>query len=486
MVFTYKVSDANQYIVKTGAGIKDIELVKKGWVWPGQHATLFDVTPQNFSLELHAMTIEKLEFLLPAVFTIGPKLDEASLHKYARLLAGSENKTHAMTELVKGVIEGETRVIAAAMSMEEIFKERRTFKDMVVRNVQSELDHFGVFIYNANIKSLQDTAGSEYFSYLRQKTQEGAVNQAKIDVAAARNRGDVGAKEKEGLTRQNVQRIEADTLIYERQKEAEILKAQAELDEKQAQYDRDVKLAQIEAQQATQVREMELKRQVEEKRQLAETERLRASIVAKSKAEYEVSVQKANAELYNQERIAEAEFFQKQKDAEAALAAVSLDGEGQCKLADASLYRETKRAEAEMIRKQKEAETIKIMADAHYYQAQKEADGLSSTMIAKAQGIAAIVDAFKGDSAAAMQYLMLEKGVMQDLAKTNAEAIRGLNPKITVWNTGDTNQAQNPIADIYKSLPPLLSTIQEQCGITPPSWAINMPPTEANDPPRKS
>ncbi|KAF7722128.1 hypothetical protein EC973_003672 [Apophysomyces ossiformis] len=486
MWLTYKVSDANQYIVKTGAGIKDIELVKKGWVWPGQHAAVFDVTPQNFSLELHAMTIEKLEFLLPAVFTIGPKLDEASLQKYARLLAGSDNKTHAMTELVKGVIEGETRVLAAAMSMEEIFKERRTFKDMVVRNVQSELDHFGVFIYNANIKSLQDTAGSEYFSYLRQKTQEGAVNQAKIDVAEARNRGDVGAKEKEGLTRQSIKRIEAETLIYEREKEADIAKAQAELREKQVLYERGVKLAQIEADQAAQVREMELKKQVEEKRQLAETERLRASIVAKSKAEYEVSVQNANAQLYKQERVAEAELFQKQKEAEAALAAVSLEGEGQRKIADASLYARTQEAQAELIRKQKEAEAKKVMADARYYETQREADGLSSVMAAQAKGIAAIVDAFRGDSAAAMQYLMLERGVMQDLAKTNAEAIKGLNPKITVWNTGDGKQSQNPIADIYKNLPPLLTTVQEQCGITPPAWAINMPPVQEDKPSKSS
>ena len=32
------------------------------------------------------------------------------------------------------------------------------------------------------------------------KTHEGAVNQAKVDVAEAKYKGDVGAKEREGLT----------------------------------------------------------------------------------------------------------------------------------------------------------------------------------------------------------------------------------------------------------------------------------------------
>jgi flotillin len=80
----------------------------------------FDVTPHNFELSLHAMSVEKLEFLLPAVMTIGPRIDEASLAKYARLMTGKSQSN--VPELVKGVIEGETRVIAAGMSMEEIFK----------------------------------------------------------------------------------------------------------------------------------------------------------------------------------------------------------------------------------------------------------------------------------------------------------------------------------------------------------------------------
>ena len=57
--------------------------------------------------------------------------------------------------------------------MEEIFKERQLFKNKVIENVQAELDQFGLRIYNANVKELQDTAGSEYFKFLSRKAHEG-------------------------------------------------------------------------------------------------------------------------------------------------------------------------------------------------------------------------------------------------------------------------------------------------------------------------
>lgn len=109
------------------------------------------------------MTIEKLKFALPAVFTIGPDDSMEAMLKYAVLLTGSdsgastsarnalavgEGRDHVQ-DIVKGIIEGETRSIVSTMSMEELFKERRIFRDKVIKNVQSELDQFGLKIYNA-------------------------------------------------------------------------------------------------------------------------------------------------------------------------------------------------------------------------------------------------------------------------------------------------------------------------------------------------
>jgi len=34
----------------------------------------------------------------------------------------------------------------------------------------------------------------------------------------------------------------------------------------------------------------------------------------------------------------------------------------------------------------------------------------------------------------------------------------------------DGNDSSKPIRDIFQTLPPLFSTIEEQTGITPPAW----------------
>lgn len=103
------------------------------------------------------MTKEKLSFCLPAVFTIGPDNQPEALKKYALLLTGNADGTPASStktttatgrthvqDIVKGIIEGETRVIVSSMSMEEIFRERDVFKTKIIENVQTELNQFGL------------------------------------------------------------------------------------------------------------------------------------------------------------------------------------------------------------------------------------------------------------------------------------------------------------------------------------------------------
>lgn len=147
-------------------------------------------------MNLQAMTKEKLQFLLPVVFTIGPDVNQRganqryahhdpepsysgagsdghpatedhgldhrredrgdALMKYAMLLADSgnskgSNNQQFLENIVKGIIEGETRVLVSSMTMEEIFTEREVFKRRIFRNIQSELDQFGLKIYNANV-----------------------------------------------------------------------------------------------------------------------------------------------------------------------------------------------------------------------------------------------------------------------------------------------------------------------------------------------
>jgi flotillin len=160
----------------------------------------FNVQPHDYAMNLQAMTKEKLQFLLPVVFTVGPDVNQRgvntrfandaeteftgagsdgaaerdphahdarredqgdSLMKYAMLLADSSagnakgrNDRQFLENIVKGIIEGETRVLVSSMTMEEIFTEREVFKRRIFRNIKSELDQFGLKIYNANVSTI--------------------------------------------------------------------------------------------------------------------------------------------------------------------------------------------------------------------------------------------------------------------------------------------------------------------------------------------
>ncbi|KAL9400392.1 hypothetical protein Peur_009353 [Populus x canadensis] len=102
----YKVASPSEYLVITGVGISDIKLAKKGWILPGQSCSVFDVSPVNYTFEVQAMSAEKLPFVLPAVFTIGPRVDdEQSLFRYAKLISPHDKLSNHVKELVQGIIE---------------------------------------------------------------------------------------------------------------------------------------------------------------------------------------------------------------------------------------------------------------------------------------------------------------------------------------------------------------------------------------------
>ncbi|KAL4592341.1 hypothetical protein LXL04_005332 [Taraxacum kok-saghyz] len=467
----YKVASASEYLVITGFGINDIKIAKKAFILPGQSCFKIDISPVNYSFDVQAMSAEKLPFVLPAVFTIGPRADDdESLYKYARLITPLDKQSKHLNDLVMGIIEGETRVLAASMTMEDIFKGTKEFKQEVFGKVQLELNQFGLLIYNANVKQLVDVPGHEYFSYLGQKIQQEAANQAKIDISEAKMKGEIGAKLREGQTLQNAAKIDAETKIiatqrqgqgkkeevkvmtevkiFENQREAEVAEANADLAMKKAKWAKDSQVAEVEARKAVALREAELQKEVEIMNALTQTEKLKAEFLSKASVEYETKVQEANWELYSKQKAAEAILFEKQKEAEAQKA-----------IAEATLF------------------SRRYVADGELYAKQKEAEGLYALSQAQGGYIGTLSGAFKGDHGAIRDYLMINGGMYQEIAKINGDAVKGLQPKISVWTggaggcgDGGVGGAMKEVAGVYKTLPPLFDTVYEQTGMLPPSW----------------
>ncbi|RHN41334.1 Flotillin-like protein 4 [Medicago truncatula] len=389
------------------------------------------------------MSAEKLPFVLPAVFTIGPRVDDhESLLKYAKLISQHDRHSNHVNELVQGIIESETRVLAASMTMEEVFRGTKEFIKEVFK------------------KQLVDVPGHEYFSYLGQKTQMEAANQAKVDVAEAKMKGEVGSKSRKGQTLQNAAKIDAETKViatqrageaekeeikvrtevkvFENKREAEVAEANSELTKKKAAWTKAAQVAEVEAAKAVALREAELQGEVERMNALTTTEKLKPEFLI-SKA----SAQEANWELYKKQKEAEAILYEKKTEAEAQIA-----------LANATFYARKQAAEAELYAKKKEAEGIVTLGNG--------------------QGVcvSTLLNALGGDYTAVRDYLMINGGMFRDIAKINAEAIRGLEPKISIWTNGDNGGEKTDggigmkeVAGVYKMLPPLFKTVHEQTGM---------------------
>ncbi|KAI9717845.1 MAG: hypothetical protein M1828_007084 [Chrysothrix sp. TS-e1954] len=472
----YNVAAPNEYLEITGAGIDGVQIAKKGWVWPFQKVTTISVTPFDFSMNLQAMTIEKLKFSLPAVFTIGPANDDVvAITRYAILLTGNSDGSAPDTsgrntrsvqtgrnhvqDIVKGIIEGETRSLVSTMTMEEVFRDRATFKKNVIENVQSEMDQFGLRIYNANVKELEDTADSQYFTYQGRKAHEAALNQAKIDVAEARTRGEIGECDQQSRSKQERAKIDAQTAILETKRKSEKATADAQLVNKEIEIERELTLERIAAKRAGEQRDAELQREVEIKRANMELERQRATVVVQARIQKESAQQKAEGDLFTQQKKADAVRYQQEADAAGRYAK-------QAKETDAGAYEIMKRADAELAAAKNKAESMFLAKKA-------EADGIAE--LARAYG--QLGNALGGPQGL-LQYLMIQDGTYEKLAHANAEAIQGLNPKISIWNNGAQtggDAASNAIGNIFQNLPPLMSTIHEQTGMSPPGWLMQMP-----------
>lgn len=292
-------------------------------------------------------------------------------------------------------------------------------------------------------------------------------------MAEARLRGDVGESQRRGQQEREIAKINAETAVQKTVRDIERAEAEANLSTRKTVLDRDVDIARIEASRATEAKDEDLKRDVAVKRAQAETERLRAVDVVKAQIARESKQQAADAKAYEIAADAKAQYERSKQSADASAYKTKLDAAAQ---AQADFDRTTRATDAA-------AYKTKLDAEAWSQAAVKNADADLARKLKEAEGLAAMAGAYAklgeafGGPAGLLQYMMVERGTYVELAKANASAIQGLNPKISVWNTGAAgdvahgNASQiDTVRNVYQMLPPLMTTINEQTGITLPEW----------------
>jgi flotillin len=368
-----------------------------------------------------------------------------------------------ITGVAREVLEGNIREIIGQMTLKEMVTDRKKFADKVQENAKPDLMAMGLEIVSFNVQTFSD--------------EHNLINDLGIDnitsiqktaaITRAISERDIAIQRAKADQESNTARVEADTIIAQRDNELEIKRAELKLasDIKKAEADAAYKIQEQEQQKTIEITTAnaglaKLEKEIELKeRSVAIKEReLEASIKKQAEAEKFAVQQRADADLYDKQRDSEAQLFERQKRAEA------------------ELFETEKKASAEIAfsvaeKQQMEnlAQGAKAKAEAERFAAEQEAEGLRAKGLAEAaaiqakaeaeaQGILKKAEAMReyGEAATLSMQLDAFKFYAEQLPKV-AEAVAvplGQVDKITMYGdgngaklTGDLTKTINQVLD---------------------------------------
>ena len=330
-------------------------------------------------------------------------------------------------------LQGNMREIIGTLSLKVINTDRDSFSDQVMMKASKDMDKLGIEILSCNIQNVTDEnglikdLGADNTSLIKKNA---AIAKADRDIAIAQAEADKAANEA---------RVLSDTQIAQKNNELEIRRAELKIisDNKKAEADaaykiqaqsqqKSIETETVNAQIARAERDAELKKQeVEIARQ-----RLDAEIRAKADADRYREEQQAQAELFKRQKEAEAKKFEQQQEAEA------------------------KKAMAEAVRfaREQEAEGIRATGLA-------EAEAIRAKATAEAEGIDKKAEAMKKYGEAAIIEMIMQ--ALPEIAKNVAEPLSKVD-KITMYGEGNSAKM---LQDIINSTTQVTEGLAQGMGI---------------------
>lgn len=467
----FRVTPANQFIAKTGLFVDKVAVSRKTIQWPFQVIRIVNMKPITYEfIAKNCMTKERIPFELPTKFNIAPLHPDENLPGFinyvTRVQGMQEPEIH---DLLQNIIIGKTREFTNTLSVEQIVADREAFKKGVVQHIEEELRLNGFEATTANISEIIDPQGVDYFKKLMLKSTEEANTTSSIAVAEAIKIREIGEKKAEMEKRQQKSTFEATAKQTETIQDQNVSEYEKNLQIKITENKRDEQLAKIEAHKQTEQRKIAIESELNIERQKQKLEELRSEEVVKAIAKAEAVVKEAQMKAEAIKISADADLFERTRKAEA------------------EFITQTKKAEAELFEKSRNADAIKLMAEADLIAQTNKAEGIKRQLEAQAEGLEKIYSVSKENPDLATFYLGMKEGKIYEkdglfdrLGKHQADAIRGLEPKIHIWNTGGStgNSFTDTISSLSKAVPPILSALEQQTGIRVP---ILMPNAEISN-----
>ena len=405
------------------------------------HLELIDIDVKS---EAEIPTADYIPIRCDGVVNVRISVDPDKLEIAARHFLNC--KPEKLREMCQSVLEANMREIIGKMELTAMISDRQKFSQQVSENAVPDLAKMGIDLVSFNVQNFYDSNG-----VIEALGTDNAVQVTKqAAIAKANGDRDIAIAQAEANREANEAKVSSQRDIAEKQNELDIkvseLKVQA--DSKKA-----------EADAAYEIQKEEQRKTIEVTKTNADIAKQQQEVILKQK-EAEVKEQalnaeirkKADAERYEKEQTAQALLFTRQREAEAKKYEQVQEAEAKKAQADADLYAKAKEAEAVKAKGLAEAEAVK-------------AKGLAEAEAVKAKGLA---EAEATEKKAEAMAKMTEAAVLEmyfntlpEVAKNVAEPLSKVD-KITMYGDGNNTKM---IKDIVNTMSQVTGGVQEATGI---------------------
>ena len=444
-IFMYKQVGPNEVLIISGGKRRKVidpdgtvkEVGYRCLVGGGSYINPLKETARVLPLEVHNVHIKTPEVLTSkGVHIIAESnaqikiaSNEYSIRQAAEQFLSTGSK--GIIEVCEQILEGYTRGVVGATTVEELFLRRDEFNNKVIEAASGDFRKLGLEVISYTLKDISDTQG--YLASLGKPR----IAEAKKDAAIAQAEAD-----KETIINAAAARRDGDIAKFNA--EAEIAAANRDYELKRSGFQ-----AQVNKEKAKTDFAYELERQ-----------KLNQEI---KKAEYSVKLIEKQESI----KVEEAEIIRKEKELESSIK----------KNADAHAYQVQKEAEAERIKTQLEAEgkaeaaKLQGMADIEVTKqrgiskiAYERNLGLAEAEVKKADGEAEAenlrkkAESYASYNDAAIYQMLMD--VMPELAKAVAQPLSNVEKIVMVGNGADgASKLTGQVASIIAQLPTVVESL---------------------------
>ena len=357
-------------------------------------------------------------------------------------------------------LQGNMREIIGTLTLKSINTDRDSFSDQVMEKASKDMKKLGIEIVSCNIQNVTDENGLI--------KDLGADNTAKIkkdaSIARAQAERDVAIAQAEANKASNDARVLSETEIAEKNNELAIKKAELQQisDTKKAMADAAYKIQEQEQQKVIQTATVNAQIAKAER----EAELRKQEVLVKQQAlEAEIN-KKADADRYAVEQAAAAALAKRQRDAEAKKYEAEQEATAKKYEAEQDALARKAQAEAKKYESEQEALAKKAQAEANKYSMEQEAAGIQARGEAEAEAIRAKgmaeaeamekkADAYQKYNRAAVAEMLID--VLPEIAGKIAEPLTQID-KITIIGGGSSDTG---VGDVAGNVPAIMTKLFE-------------------------